>query len=704
MQKLTDWLLKYFNWMNDSVLLGCIRRGFVFSIPVVLAGSVAVLLSGFPIQGYQQFLDTFCNGQLRSLLTQINQGTYGFISIILLITIAYSYGEYLGRSNSDCIIMSTVSVSSFIAFIGLDTFTQQMQVFGSQGLFTAILVSVLSAVFYIRLSSVKWFRTELHSYGSDINFNIAVKSILPGTVIVSGFAVLNGVFQALFHTQSVHDLFASRVTLLFDGAGRNIGSGIGFVLLIHLLWFFGIHGNKVLDVVAEGLFASGLAINMDLLAMNQAPTEIVSKTFIDTFVLMGGCGSTLCLILAIIIRSKIGHVKELAKLATVPVLFNINEIITFGFPIVLNPFMLIPFILTPIVLFTVSYIAVSLGLVPITAAYVEWTTPVLFSGYVATNSIQGSLLQVMNLIIGTAIYLPFVKLSESIHVIHLRNNINNLIETIKIYEKAGREPEFTSMEYLSPTVKMLIIDLKHAIKNDELQMHYQSQVDYEGKIIGAEALLRWNHKLCGFIYPPLIIALAKEGKILDDLGKKIIEMTCSDMGKMDRNIKISINISAEQLDNSSLYNNIKSIPEKYNVDYKRLGIEVTEQIALKDTPFVNDTLSSLRKLGIKLILDDFGMGHSSMVYLQKNKFDVVKLDGALSKDVLTNRRSEEIIKSIAQLSKSLGFMLVAEYVDDVKQRDKLNEIGCEIYQGYLYSRPLTANEFIKYFITNDIKQ
>lgn len=695
-------IFKHFNKINNSKILGSIRRGFVFAIPVVLAGSLAVLLSGIPISGYQSFLDTALNGEIRNVLTFVNQGTYGFISIVLLITIPYSYGEYSERSYSDCIIMSTISLASFVAFNGLSTLISDANVLSSQGLFTAILISTISSILFVKLTSIKHLNRDLYSYGSDVNFDRAVKSIVPGTLIISAFGLLNVLFSIIFGVQSFQELLASKLTLLFSESGRSLNSTLLFILLVHLLWFFGIHGSKALDAVAEGLFAQGLDINLNLLSMGHPPTEILTKSFVDTFVLMGGCGSALCLIVAIAIKSKTRHVREISKLGFIPVLFNINEIVIFGIPVVLNPIMLIPFIITPILLTITSYFAVSFGLMPITINHVEWTTPILFSGYLATHSLKGSFLQIINLIIGTCIYVPFVKLSEEMHVLSLKNDINSLINDVIECEKAGVTPDFLNKKRrFAPIVRMLILDLKHAMKNNDLHIYYQSQVDYDYKITGAEALLRWEHPLCGNIYPPLIIALAKEGGFLDALGGFIMDKACNDLNflknEIKHDLKISINISVDQLDNPNFFLDIKGLLERYNIKPSMFGIELTEQIALKNTPRINHTLSEIRELGVQLILDDFGMGHSSMMYLQNNKFDLVKLDGALTREILSNPRSEEIIKSIVILSKSLGFSLIAEYVDSEEQRDRLYDTGCTVYQGYLYSKPLSLKDFIQYY-------
>ncbi|MFQ8600501.1 MAG: PTS transporter subunit EIIC [Oscillospiraceae bacterium] len=166
-------------------------------------------------------------------------------------------------------------------------------------------------------------------------------------------------------------------------------------------------------------------MNAQLAAAGQAPTEIFTKTFFDTFVLMGGCGSALCLLIAILVTSKRRNVKKLAKISLAPMLFNINELLLFGLPVIFNPMLLIPFILTPILLTLTSCFAVATGLVGCTVQSVHWTTPVLLSGYAATGSVAGSVLQLINLAVGILTYLPFVRISQERYMHTLTGTLKN---------------------------------------------------------------------------------------------------------------------------------------------------------------------------------------------------------------------------------------------------------------------------------------
>ncbi|MEG0306761.1 MAG: EAL domain-containing protein [Clostridium sp.] len=703
--KVLNFIINIFNAIEDNKIIGAIRRGLVISIPLLMVSSIVIVVLNIPINSYQIFLNEFLGGSIKLILTYVTNGSLEIIALILLITISYSYGEMVDKTRFDCIIMSVVSVCSFIAFAGSEGTNSLTNIFNSLWLFTAIVVSVLASVIYVRVSSIKWFKLRTHFDGTDIYFNSSISAIIPSLLVILCFSSLNVLISNSFGVNSFQELFSRGINSLFGGMGRNLESAILFIFSMQFMWFFGIHGSNILDSVARGLFTSGLNTNMNLIAMMEAPTEIFTKTFFDTFVFMGGCGSIICLVIAILIKGKRRNTRQLATMSIIPVFFNISEFVVFGMPIVFNPILLIPFILTPIVLTIVSYVSLALGLVPLTISQVEWTTPIFFSGYAATKSLNGSVLQLINLCIGTLIYMPFVKVCDEVHISKVKNNINELTRMLQESEVAGEVPVLLQRkDKLSSIAIMLLEDLKSAIKNNELMLFYQPQVNSDGETIGVEALLRWEHSLGGYMYPPLIIALAKEANILDELGFIIIEKGCIAVNKLEKlfnaSIKVSINVSVDQLNNPNFNKELKSLIDKYNIKPNSIGIELTEQIALSNSIAITNRLKAMKKLGVQVLMDDFGMGHSSMMYLQKNEFDVVKLDGSLIKDILSNDRSVDIIASIVQLSKSLGFSIIAEYVETKEQRDKLYEIGCSNYQGYLYSKPLDFDTLVEYIKTN----
>ena len=388
--------------------------------------------------------------------------------------------------------------------------------------------------------------------------------------------------------------------------------------------------------------------------------------------------------------------RELSAIATFPVLFNMNELILFGIPVVFNPVYFIPFIITPLVLTLISYGAFYFDLVPMITSTVEWTSPIFLSGYAATGSIAGSLLQLLNLAVGTLIYLPFVYLSQKQQLKTLTRQIEELSDVVRRAEESGEKPVLLRRTgRLSTVAKGLVSELRRDIRSRSINLYYQPQVNAEGRVIGAEALLRWKHPVAGFLYPPLVIALAEEAGLLEELGRIITETACDDLEGLrplvDDRFMISVNLTASQLDNPQIYEQMKALLDRYSFGPWQLGLELTEQMALSSSQAMTDRLMALHEMGMPLIMDDFGMGHSSLMYLQNNQFDIVKLDGSLVKQLMSNKRSSDIISSIIYLSHSLKFEVLAEFVETAGQRDALLALGCRNYQGYLYSPAITID-------------
>ena len=222
------------------------------------------------------------------------------------------------------------------------------------------------------------------------------------------------------------------------------------------------------------------------------PALLLSAFAVFLFVTGRWISGIPCLLIAILVTSKRRNVKKLAKISLAPMLFNINELLLFGLPVIFNPMLLIPFILTPIVLTLTSCFAVATGLVGCTVQSVHWTTPVLLSGYTATGSVAGSALQLVNLVIGILIYLPFVRISQERYMHTLARDIEKLTVFFKQHEARGIEPALlVRRDRLGSTAKMLVSDFRYALKNGDVHLWYQPQTDSTGAVVGAEALLRW---------------------------------------------------------------------------------------------------------------------------------------------------------------------------------------------------------------------
>ena len=517
----------------------------------------------------------------------------------------------------------------------------------------------------------------------------AIQSMVPALLIIFFFAVCNKVLVELTGAANINQLLSYLLCQLFEDIQDESGffSGILYTLLLHMLWYLGFHGSNILEPVALSKFQF------------TDNGQIFSKDFFDVFVVMGGCGTTICVLLLLLIFYRSHRMGNLAKVASFTVVFNINEVLNFGIPIILNPVFVIPFMVTPMVSFVVSYGAVYFGLVPNMANKIDWTTPILLSGYVATGSIRGSILQMVCIVLGMLIYAPFIRIHIRMEERRAKVQLREVISQLQACEERRENPRFlTRTDKVGLMCKVLLKDLKNDIENEEIYLLYQPQVDNEGKCIGAEALLRWEHPLYGFIYPPLTVYLAKEGDILPKLEKKIFEMAVKAINQTAKQyngeFKISVNITAKSL-LWDLDDCIQEFEEKYEVSPKKLWIEITEQDMISKADVIINKINKLKSMGHTLLIDDFGMGYTSLLYLQSNFFNIVKLDGSLIKDILTNTTNQKIVASIVELGEKLNVKVIAEYVETKEQCQLLEELGCNLYQGYFFSKPISLEDFIK---------
>lgn len=673
--------------LENNTVLSAVKKGFLLVIPIVLTGSFALLLLNFPAAAYQEALAGLGGGVLVSLLNFIMDSTTGFLSLYLVLAISYFYSDALAGQNLTLRVAAMAAACAcFIASFGGAGGSLTLSCFGTTGVFTAMVCSVLATRLFFALDLRSFRRYRSYSAGNDIHFHSAMSAILPVAVCVTVFAVGNLLLQRVFHVGNLNDLISGLLFRAFGGLHQEPGNGVVFLLLLDLLWVFGIHGGNALDPVARTVFADGAS-------------GVISKSFLDNFAVLGGSGATLCLLLALLIASRRNSSRQLAYSAAPLALFNINEILVFGLPIVLNPVLAVPFILTPIVSMLVAYGAVLLGWMPLVQGTVNWTTPIFFSGYLATGSWTGAAVQAVSVALGTLIYLPFVKLSERIQEGREDYLVRELTEHFRAEERSGGQPRYLERNgSLGAVAKGIVSRLRADVEEGRVPVFYQPQVDAAGRVVGAEALLRWQYG-GQQLYPPLVVSLAREDGCFEALTWCVLNTVCGDIPALRQRfglgIHVSVNISAEQLNDRALVQRIMQLAKDRDV-CGSLMLEVTEETSLVNFPNITENIERLGAWGIDLAVDDFSMGQTSLNYLRSNRFRYVKLDGALVRQAPEYSRSREIIGSITALGENLGFQVVAEYVETQAIRDALLELGCTVFQGYLYSPAIPVERLLDF--------
>lgn len=252
-------------------------------------------------------------------------------------------------------------------------------------------------------------------------------------------------------------------------------------------------------------------------------------------------------------------------------------------------------------------------------------------------------------------------------------------------------------------------ELRKALNTDELYLNYQPQyVLSTREVISAEALIRWNNKILGQVPPDRFIPIAEDIGLIGEVGNFVFEQSCAFLHRISKtggHIKrIAINVSTQQFQQKEIVETFLSIVHSYDLMPSQIEIEITERYIMECTTDNLSILDNLRLHGFKISIDDFGTGYSSMSYLKKLPIDTIKIDKSFVDDLPHDSNDIEISKAIIALSNSLGYHTVAEGIETQEQEDFLRENGCEIGQGYLFSRPLDETHFLALLQTHENKQ
>ncbi len=250
-------------------------------------------------------------------------------------------------------------------------------------------------------------------------------------------------------------------------------------------------------------------------------------------------------------------------------------------------------------------------------------------------------------------------------------------------------------------------DLRHALERQEFLLYYQPQINLQsGEITGLEALIRWQHPEQGLISPATFIPLAEESDLIVHIGKWVLEVACQQVVEWQKvtgmPLTISVNLSARQFYDPTLVETISQVLWKTRLDPKYLELEITETIAIKNISLAQEVLKKLQHKGIKIAMDDFGTGFSSLNYLTQLPLDTLKIDQSFIKRLTSDAKELEVINAVLSLGRGLHLSVVAEGVDTPEQLELLKSLKCETVQGFLISPPLPALEAANKLQANDL--
>ena len=418
-EKLEKILMPMAEAIGKNKYLTSIRDGFLISTPLLIAGSIFLVIANLPIPGFAEWCASIpiADGTLATYLAKPSDATFTIMAIFATFGIAYSYATQI---KTDKVFSAAAALMAWFLIMPY-TVTGTVEVdgatvdaalsgiplgwVGAKGIFVGIFCAFAATAVYAWVKNRGWVIKM--PAGVPPTVTESFSSLIPITVTMTLFFLINVVF-GLFGTNVFDIVFTFLQTPLL-GLGDTLGAMIVAYLFLHAFWFFGINGGSVVGAVFNPILQTLAAENLEFFRTGVGEGHIICQQFQDLFATFGGCGSTLSLLIAMILFCKSARIKQLSRLAFVPGIFNINEPIVFGLPIVMNPVIIIPFILVPTVNIIISYFAMDWGIVPIcSGVQIPWTMPLGISGLLATNWV-GGVLQILLLILGVFIYLPFIK-------------------------------------------------------------------------------------------------------------------------------------------------------------------------------------------------------------------------------------------------------------------------------------------------------
>ena len=399
--------------LNNNKILRILRDAFMLAFPLTIFGSIMLVISNLP------YLDKILSPEglamLQGMLGPASTATMSIATVFVTLGIGY----YLSKDEGvDGLFGAAISFSSFLLLTPYEVPVDETGLMvsnvisidrlGAKSMFVGILGSFFAAWLYAKIVKKNWVIKMPPSVPPAVSKSFV--ALIPAVLTLSVFLILRIIFS-FTPWGNIHDFIYEIIQTPLIGLGKGVVPTIIAIFVIQVLWFFGLHGQIIINSVMELIWGTLTLENLEAFKAGLDVPNVVTKQFIEIFtVSLGGTGMTLIVLIIVLTLMKSKQLKEVGKLALPAGIFNVNEPAIFGFPIVLNPAIVIPWILAPMVSTLVAYIAMSTGIVPkTTGVTVPWTTPVFISGMLATNSIRGGILQLVQMLVVGTIWFPFLK-------------------------------------------------------------------------------------------------------------------------------------------------------------------------------------------------------------------------------------------------------------------------------------------------------
>ncbi|MDY0393639.1 PTS cellobiose transporter subunit IIC [Virgibacillus halophilus] len=409
-----------------------VRDGIILAMPLIIVGSLFLIIGNLPIPGYTDFMANIFGSHWQEKLAYPVGATFDILGLVISFGIAYRLAE---RYKVEPLSAGVISLAAFILTTPHQTlFTTDAgksilvgdvlptSLLGSQGIFIAMIFALIS--------------TEIYRIIIQKNITIKMPSSVPPAVsksfsaLIPAFAVivLVWIIRLLVEMTPWNDIpnmISTWIGMPLKHLGGSLAGTLVIVFCMSLFWMIGLHGDNIVGAVMSSIWLALMDENRLAYQAGEPLPHVVTQQFIDNFLNLGGTGATLALVLLMVFMARSKQMKQLGKLSIGGSVFNISEPVVFGTPVVLNPFFMLPFILVPLVLTIINYVTMSIGLVAAPSGVaVPWTMPIIISGFLATGHISGSVIQIVDLIAALLIYYPFFRMWDKQRLREEKKNEN----------------------------------------------------------------------------------------------------------------------------------------------------------------------------------------------------------------------------------------------------------------------------------------
>ncbi|SMY35084.1 EAL domain-containing protein [Photobacterium andalusiense] len=664
-------MFKAMSHLSANKYLVAVSNVFLMALPLVLISTFCELIA--ITCEYFKFND------FGKIAQEVGQATRVIIPLLINFYLA-TYLSAVKRIPKSAAIATSLTVFFIISY-------QWNLISPLIPLPNSFLVSLLSA--YVsceviaRLKNIRIFRLKSNQSFIDISMSMLAGSIVTILAALS----ISFLFRKVF--EQVSSFFSWSLIPRLDPT--SFFDGLIYEVLRGLLWSIGINGHNILHTYKVELY-NITRTNITEWHNYGVDLNILSTNFYDFFTGIGGSGNMLSLVICMLLFAKSKGYKILAKSAFILCVFNVNEPILYGIPVIFNPIMIIPFLVVPAVSFVIAYGAIYFGVVPPLSEIHSWLMPPFISGYMVTGgAISGVILQILIVLTGIVIYMPFFKLMDKRSLgIGVSDILSNRLFTSDEIESKTRLTSFIPSLHNNLISQRKIEKLQNS---GEFILYFQPQVNIENsRIVGCEVLLRFKNNK-DEILPPTFIDDFNQLGLMPELDFWVLDKAIKSAERfivVNPDFVISINISPSTVLSKNFVNIVKKRIIESTLSFHHIELEFTEELLIRDEKKITEIITELQYLGISVALDDFGTGYSSLAYLSRFEFNKVKIDRSLVLN-LDTQRGRELFKIAVQLGKIIDADIVVEGVEQQPELDFIASLGVRYIQGFYFYKPMAED-------------